>query len=265
VSAITGDDKPPAAVTNLSARGRTTTVHPATAIAASGQSSAAQAPPKVTDGNLASYWSSPGVGAPREEFITLDLGSVKSIGRVDLVARSQGYLFPVDLTVQTSVNNAAFNVVGRGTDLPVTQGMRHTFEFARVSARYVRISITETRRSAGGLYYAQIAEIQVVDPPAGRLLTLAWTETGDDGNVGTAKSYDVRYSRSPITTETQFSNATALVGEPVPQRAGAPASFSFEPPEEGVTLYFRMKAIDNSGNASPLSNQVSAAIAVLPP
>jgi hypothetical protein len=214
---------------------------------------------------VGSYWSSPGVARPRNEFLTLDLGSVQGVTRVDLVARPQGFLFPRDLAIQTSRDRVVFNTVSTGNDLPGTHGMRHTFQFPRVSARYIRIYITETRRSAGGLYYAQIAEAQVVEPPASPLLTLSWTEPGDDGHVGTVTTYDVRYSRSPIASQTDFAAATPLTGEPAPQRVGATASFSFLPPQEGVRLHFRMRAYDNSGNASPMSNPVSGYVTVLPP
>jgi hypothetical protein len=115
---------------------------------------------------------------------------------------------------------------------------------------------------AGGLYVAQIAEIEVWEAITSYLLTLTWTSPGDDGASGTAAFYDLRYSTSPITDEAQFGGATTLDGEPSPQSAGSAASFSFEPPEEGVTLYFRMKAFDDVGNPSPLSNQASALVAI---
>ncbi len=115
-----------------------------------------------------------------------------------------------------------FNTVETATGLPATQGRLHIFNFPAVSARYVRINITRTRKSGAGLYAAQIAEVQVFEANffAGPV-TLEWTAPGDDGPNGTAALYDVRYSTSPIVTLTDFNCATAVVGEPLPQAAGS--------------------------------------------
>jgi hypothetical protein len=265
VTATTLDAFAPSATSDLAVRGRTPTKLNATAIAASGEASAAASKAKAIDGNVSSYWSTPGRSVQLPEFITLDLGGVRSIGRVTLLSRGAGALFPQDLEIQVSSDNSTFSTVDRRTNIPATQAMLHTFEFPAAGARYVRIYITKTRLSGGGLYFAQIAEIEVWEAITSYLLTLTWTEPGDDGATGTAAFYDIRSSSSPITTEAQFNGATALDGEPAPRGAGTAASFSFEPPDEGVTLYFRMKAFDDAGNASPLSNQASALVAIVPP
>ncbi len=265
VTATTLDVLAPSATSNLAVSGRTATKLNALAVAASGEASALETKAKATDGNLSSYWSSPGRATQQAEFITVDLGAVRSIGRLTLLSRGTGALFPQDLEIQVSTDNATFAIVDRRVDIPATTATLHTFEFPPVSARYVRIYITKTRLSAGGLYYAQIAEIEVWQAITSYLLTLTWTEPGDDLASGTAAFYDVRYSTSPIATEAEFGGAATLDGEPAPRGAGSAASFSFEPPEEGVTLHFRMKAVDDAGNPSPLSNQASALVAIVPP
>jgi hypothetical protein len=143
--------------------------------------------------------------------------------------------------------------------------MLHIFDLRPVNARYVRINVTKTRFSAGGLYYAQIAEIAVWEPITSFLLTLSWTEPGARGAPGKVSSFDVRYSTSPIATEAQFAAADQLTGEPGPRGSGLPQTFSFEPPEEGTTLYFRMKYVDKDGNVSALSNQASGTVAIIAP
>ncbi len=265
VTATTLDVSAPAAISNLAVSGRTGTKLRATAIAASGDASASETKAKATDGNLSSYWSSPGRSSQQVEFITVDLGAVRSLGRLTLLSRGTGALFPQDLEIQVSTDNATFATVDRRVDIPATTATLHTFELLPTSARYVRIYITKTRLSAGGLYYAQIAEIEAWEAITSYLLTLTWTEPGDDGASGTAASYDLRYSTLPIADEAKFGAAIPLDGEPLPQGAGSTASFSFGPPEEGVTLYFRLKAFDDAGNPSPLSNQASALVAVVPP
>lgn len=90
----------------------------------------------------------------------------------------------------------------------------------------------------------------------GSWVTLAWTASGDDGAVGRASRYDVRYSLSPIT-EANFDAASAAPGMPYPQPAGTPESvrvngLAFETP-----YWFAVKALDEFGNASPMSNVAS--------
>ncbi len=238
---------------------------PAPAIASSGQSSSTTSAAKATDGSATTYWSTPGRATLQTEFITVDLGVLESVGRVTLLSRSTGALFPQDLSIQVSSDNLAFTTVDSGVNLPGTAGTLHTFDFAPVNARYVRIYITKPRLSGGGLYYAQIAEIGVFEALSIRLLTIQWTEPGDDGGSGMATSFDLRYSIAPILTDGQFTGATPIDGEPTPQGAGASASLQFEAPLEGVTLYFRMKSFDDAGNPSLLSNSDSEVIAVVPP
>jgi chitodextrinase len=88
---------------------------------------------------------------------------------------------------------------------------------------------------------------------------LSWTSTGDDGNVGSASSYDVRYSTSPITTDVAFNAATQASGEPNPLFAGNQQSFFVSGLTPATTYYFAMKVADEANNISPLSNSVSKA------
>jgi hypothetical protein len=229
-----------------------------TAIAVSSQLSSTTSRAKAVDGSPTTYWSSIGRAAQQPESITLDLGGFQSIGRVDLLSRSNtGALFPEDLEVQVSSDNSNFTTVATGVDLPATPGTLHTIDFPPVTGRYVRIYVTGTRLSAGGLYYAQIAEIDVWEAFPMNVLTIRWTEPGDDGATGTAASFDVRYSLSPISN---FDTASPIVGEPAPQGTGSEASFHFEAPMEGATLFFRMKAGDEANNLSGVSNQVSVLV-----
>jgi hypothetical protein len=255
----------PGAIADLGVGGRAVTELHGTAVAASGQNSANTSREKATDGNPLTYWSSPGRGASQPEFITLDLGEVRNIGRVTLLSRGAGALFPLDVEIQVSTDNTSFTTVDRRTDLPATRSMMHLFELRPVNARYVRIQATRTRVSAGGVHYVQIAEIDVWEPITSFHLTLSWTEPGVRGTPGKASSFDVRYATSPIANDAQFAAAAQLEGEPAPRGAGMPASFRFEPREEGITLYFRMKYVDKDGKLSALSNEASGLVAIVAP
>jgi subtilisin family serine protease len=93
-------------------------------------------------------------------------------------------------------------------------------------------------------------------------LFLGWTATGDDGEVGTASGYDVRYSTSPID-ETNFADATQVQGEPAPGAAGASESLEVKGLSPDTVYYFALKVQDEWGNRGPISNLASGT--TLPP
>ncbi len=82
---------------------------------------------------------------------------------------------------------------------------------------------------------------------------LTWTATGDDGTVGTASSYDIRYSTSPIT-DANWDNATVYPNTIHPQASGSTEVDTLTGLDFATTYYFAIKAIDNLGNPSPISN-----------
>ncbi len=87
---------------------------------------------------------------------------------------------------------------------------------------------------------------------------LTWTATGNDGAVGTASSYDLRMSLSPIGSDAAFTGATRLTGLPAPKAAGQAESFNVAGLSPLTTYHFALKAIDAAANASPLGNDASA-------
>jgi hypothetical protein len=86
-------------------------------------------------------------------------------------------------------------------------------------------------------------------------LNLLWTAPGDDALSGTADHYEVRLSTSPITTTT-WDSAWLIASAPAPLPAGARQSLVVRGLSRGTTYYFAIKAIDDVGNVSPLSNVV---------
>jgi Fibronectin type III domain len=87
--------------------------------------------------------------------------------------------------------------------------------------------------------------------------TLGWTAVGDDSLSGTATKYDIRYSTSPITAG-NWSSATQVTGEPAPAAPGTAQSYTVTGLSRQVTYYFAIKAEDEAGNPSALSNVPSA-------
>jgi uncharacterized membrane protein len=83
--------------------------------------------------------------------------------------------------------------------------------------------------------------------------TLGWNATGDDSLTGTATSYDIRYATSPITTA-NWASAAQVTGEPAPTAPGTAQSYVVRGLSRQVTYYFAIRASDDAGNISALSN-----------
>ncbi len=86
---------------------------------------------------------------------------------------------------------------------------------------------------------------------------LLWTATGDDGNTGTAKSYDIRYYTSNIT-ESNWNSANQVTGEPQPALAGTNQSITLVGLAPNTKYYFAIKSSDEVPNISSISNIASA-------
>lgn len=94
-------------------------------------------------------------------------------------------------------------------------------------------------------------------------VTLDWTAPGDDGDVGTSATYEMRWSATqPDTLSATSMNAwwaaaTTVSGLPSPQVSGTAQSVIVSPPSgflTGTTYYFVMRARDEAGNLSAYSN-----------
>jgi hypothetical protein len=90
-------------------------------------------------------------------------------------------------------------------------------------------------------------------------VTLYWAAPGDDGSEGQALSYDIRYSQSKITDE-NWDSATAVSISVTPIKAGLTQSVTINGLFQGFTYYFAIKATDDAGNVSDLSNVAQGTI-----
>lgn len=92
-------------------------------------------------------------------------------------------------------------------------------------------------------------------------MTLAWTAPGDDGTVGRASRYELRYWSAPITPA-NYASAWRVNGLPPPKPAGSQESFVVGALVSGRKYYFALKTMDDAGNWSPISNTVSSIVPV---
>ena len=97
--------------------------------------------------------------------------------------------------------------------------------------------------------------------PTGSTVTLTWTAPGDDGNTGTATTYDVRYGASAINSG-NWAAATQVTGEPTPAVAGTNQTMTVTGLSAGTTYYFAIKTADEVPNTSTVSNSPSGTTTV---
>ena len=112
-------------------------------------------------------WSSLGpYTTDHTEWVQLDLGSARSLDRVDLYPRSDGANagqgFPIDFTIQTSTDGTTWTTVSTQANYPKPAAVAQTFPFAPVSARYVKVTGTHLSTDPLGHYHMQFAEIEAL-------------------------------------------------------------------------------------------------------
>ena len=89
----------------------------------------------------------------------------------------------------------------------------------------------------------------------GSCVLLKWVATGDDGYVGTAYRYDIRFSPVPMN-EDLWDTYPQVSYVPLPAPSGTQQMVPVGGLEPGRFYYFAMKAADEFFNWSPMSNVV---------
>ncbi len=87
-------------------------------------------------------------------------------------------------------------------------------------------------------------------------ITLSWIASGDDGMVGTAYEYDIRYATFQIT-DNNWNLATRVLNAPVPKIAGSKQSIIIENLDSTKEYYFAIKAADEVNNWSRKSSAIA--------
>jgi hypothetical protein len=156
------------------------------------------------------------------------------------------YFMRTDLGMSFNVANRTFT-----WNAPIT---------ASDSVYFVRFQVSTF---SGGSDYA-IARITVADrmPPAAvtdlhpffghTTAVVTWTSPGDNGNVGNATAFDLRYSITSID-EGNFSSATPIFTSP-PGPPGSPNCAELSGLSPCGAYWFAVKTVDDAGNWSFLSN-----------
>ena len=103
-----------------------------------------------------------------------------------------------------------------------------------------------------------LAQAQLTTTTMSALITtyrLEWTATGDDGNVGRAISYSLRYDADSLNLINDWDVCVQVPNMPVPDTAGATQGVDLILDGNQV-LYFAIKAVDDNANWSAISNIV---------
>ncbi|GDY12694.1 hypothetical protein LBMAG53_15720 [Planctomycetota bacterium] len=95
----------------------------------------------------------------------------------------------------------------------------------------------------------------------GTTVSLAWLATGDDGAIGTATTYDLRYSTSPVDESTWARATVPSDPLPVPGPTGAKDRVTVTGLAPGTTYRFAIRAADEAGNQGPISSDIGVATA----
>jgi hypothetical protein len=126
-----------------------------------------------------------------------------------------------------------------------------THRFGRASARQAFVAIL---MALAALLVPHAASAQTA---ADSSLTVSWTASGDDGSLGTATYYDLRYRPVAIAgtdTSSWWAAATRFLGTPTPHAAGATDSVKVTGLSPLTTYYFILRVGDEVPNWSGFSN-----------
>jgi hypothetical protein len=115
-----------------------------------------------------------------------------------------------------------------------------------------KIYVTVLNPQPDTLPPGKIYDLEVTDSSQ-TSLTLSWTSPGNDGCIGVAWRYSLKYYQSEIT-EQNWDSANGVADPPLPQEYGETESFEVTDLSAGTTYYFAIKAYDEEFNWAELSN-----------
>lgn len=105
---------------------------------------------------------------------------------------------------------------------------------------------------------ARVTDLQVLGAVQGGVTKISFTAPGDDVFEGSASAYDIRYSTSPIDDGT-WKEAIPVSGLTQPLEGGNRQTIAVERLEDGMNYYFALRACDETGHCSSISNTATTA------
>ena len=208
----------------------------------------------ATSTSLAVGWAAPGDDAATGTAASYDLrySTAAIVTAADFNAATQVSGEPAPAVAGTS---QGMTVPGLSASTIYYFAMKAQDEAANVSAMS-NVPSLATLAAPDVTAPAAIANLSFSGATASSVL-LTWTASGDDVSTGTAASYDIRYSTSPIVTAAEFAAATPVSGEPAPILAGLLQTTTVTGLSANTTYHFAMKVQDEAANVSGVSNASS--------
>ncbi len=205
-----------------------------------------------TSSSVTLTWTAPGDDGSTGTATTYDLRySTAAITDANFASATQVTGEPTPLA---SGNSQTMTVTGLNSSTTYYFALKTADEVPNWSALS---NVPSRATSAEATAPAAIANLGAGSETASTV-TLSWTAPGDDGNLGTATTYDIRYSTAVIT-DANFASATQVSGEPSPRAAGQAESFVVSGLNGSTMYYFAIKTADEVPNWSALSNVVNRA------
>lgn len=85
---------------------------------------------------------------------------------------------------------------------------------------------------------------------------LVWQAPGDDELTGTASTYIIRYDTKEIKDDASWTTAINALNPPTPQVALSKEIYTLANMQTNIVYYIAMRATDEAGNISPISNVI---------
>ena len=192
-------------------------------------------------------------------------GSINNItgkvtGIYGLPANSETYTFPTTGNFTFVTFNMTAKASVSGTSYLRIYPASNDIEIANLTFAPPYLDHTETNSSiiaSDDVTAPSVVDSLVASNSTKSTIDLTWTAPGDDSGIGTASSYDLRYSTSTIN-DGNWTSATVVTGMPAPSVAGTTTETKTVTGLSSNTLYyFAIKSSDEVPNQSGISNITS--------
>lgn len=177
---------------------------------------------------------------------------------------------------ETQLESGQFNVAGTGTYRTIITNLipkatyslyldnNYLGSYVAKDSGLIDFSLLLNGNHSVSISYGQmdtikpgsINDVSAITGEQSGTVILTWTATGDDGDTGKASSYIIRYFTTAIDSN-NWDSAFDVDGEPSPQSAGNRETFTITGLSPGQTYYFAVRALDEAGNISDVSNSPS--------
>lgn len=169
----------------------------------------------LIDGNPSTMWSALFSLFKKEEFITLDLGTVKKISGLSMYgAQLFGVdFFPTNFKIQISKDNTTFQDIKSEAGYSFAQApSSDSWDMSGFECRYIRISITRAKTLFFFFQLAQIAEIEVYGCDSGQEPSQFVSE---QGSIEPKNNTNLAKKKSGAVSSPLYENVPSIPGKPV--------------------------------------------------